>query len=1209
MNLSFRFVATLGVVAVLSACGGGSGDSGNGGPKTSGPTVDQIIAKPADYNATQLKQAYQQKVASAYRGTNNPIELDPSVASYIVQNLLGNASDFLPTFSYYDFSDLPANTELNESIQCDFGGLVQVRGSYSATTVSTLEFTYQNCNFNPYYNMGMSGSATLKVLSSTNTSFEHVLYYNNVTINVDQIQSSISGYVQTTSSEQSTPPYMYNNRIENHLLITLQPSQAQILDKTVMTYEYEDGPSGYSYSYTVSGTVSDSALGQVAIEKVESTVSTNQGYVTTDYIKLSGLNDIMLEDMGLFPIKYLQDSDGDGEYELGAYITNWDDWFSGNLDNLNLVSIDMLSLPPYSGSPYVYAYGLTTVDSITAEPGYYYDDDNETSELSISYRWYVNGTLMEQYQGDTLPPYVAVYEDEVSVSMVVTDGVSTVESDRYYFYLNDSPAQLRVYNKPDSVQSGDLVQFTVLLEDPDIGGQDAIVPVMTSAPIGASMDQDGLVVWQTQTDSALFSSQIYTFEFTNDESPDAERKYATINVLADTPMPLARSGMVLPYENRSMWIADYDGDGENEILSGDDSRILLAEFTENGYQQIWAYPYTMPTDGLILQKFSANIDDDSEHEIFVVTEQGISLINGLDKPASVVFSGEKSIFLASVLDFDGDGKHELVYLSSDDSYYGSERYINVVSYNDPNTVLLRENIGGANDFTVANVDSDAQLEIVINNGYVFDSLSWSNQWVSGTPFGSAMVVAADLTGDGIAEIIGADSWDKIRVMSALDKSQITTLDVFNTCTLAVENVDEDPEAELLVGDCQWGEVSAYDLSQNTLVKRWGTDLMGHGSRSLVTGDSDNDGELEIHWGTGLLSTGSDGLVVVDLLNNQPQEKFSGTIQYGSFKASGWGKTGQTDELGVFFVPNSGGGYGDSVVVKLASDGTVEHSEFLSSNWNSDGNSLTVDTDKDGISEIFVPTTDYSDGSLSVLRLDDMSEIWKYSLSGSGSINTVKAHDLNNDDVDDMWFSSSSTLRVLDYYNQTQLASYDFSRHIVDFVPFVSSDKQWVAVASNEKLHLMKRNNSSFSEADFVEQSCYRIDIINADDDSAMELVCLQQYDYMTNGSILIFFEIVNESLVEKSRLAFGTQVEDFEVNRHNSKQQTLYIATNSQGHYNYSYQPSLVIHEVNLDSGILWSSPSLVGSPQKYGIKHRYSEDKGNQLLIATSLMMYWVNP
>ncbi|MDN3683865.1 hypothetical protein QW180_06950 [Vibrio sinaloensis] len=69
----------------------------------------------------------------------------------------------------------------------------------------------------------------------------------------------------------------------------------------------------------------------------------------------------------------------------------------------------------------------------------------------------------------------------------------------------------------------------------------------------------------------------------------------------------------------------------------------------------------------------------------------------------------------------------------------------------------------------------------------------------------------------------------------------------------------------MVGDCQWGHVTALSLENNkSLAELWTVSTQAHGSVSLTQGDADNDGQQELIWGTGISSTGEDSLITADV---------------------------------------------------------------------------------------------------------------------------------------------------------------------------------------------------------------------------------------------------------------------------------------------------------------------------------------------------------
>ncbi|TMP22653.1 hypothetical protein CWB99_23890, partial [Pseudoalteromonas rubra] len=151
------------------------------------------------------------------------------------------------------------------------------------------------------------------------------------------------------------------------------------------------------------------------------------------------------------------------------------------------------------------------------------------------------------------------------------------------------------------------------------------------------------------------------------------------------------------------------------------------------------------------------------------------------------------------------------------------------------------------------------------------------------------------------------------------------------------NLDNDADDELLVGDCQWGNIHAYDVAaDNTISELWSIDMVDHGSTSLTAGDSDNDGKLELLWGSGLSHSGADMLITADIDDATPTvRKDAIATQLDSYVPAGWSSLGQASDNAIFFVPRTNSGYDSSRVLTMDSTGYYGLSAPISSNWHHD----------------------------------------------------------------------------------------------------------------------------------------------------------------------------------------------------------------------------------------------------------------------------------
>ncbi|TMP23832.1 hypothetical protein CWB99_22935, partial [Pseudoalteromonas rubra] len=330
---------------------------------------------------------------------------------------------------------------------------------------------------------------------------------------------------------------------------------------------------------------------------------------------------------------------------------------------------------------------------------------------------------------------------------------------------------------------GQTVSFTPVISDPD-KPNDTLVTQLISAPDGATMNDEGVMTW-TAPEDTLFSSQEYYFSFSTPGEDSEQGAIVTekVRVTTNKALPIARSGIEVPSGQRNIVIADFDGDNKNDILTTDNNwRIMLLEQQNEEAKQKWLYPYRLPTNGKVVQIAAANTDADSESEIIVITESGVSLINDLNSEAVSVFTSETKISAGTVQDIDGDGISEIALL------HGGATSLSVFSLKDTTKMLFETAVNDTRTVHFANLDDDNQLELILNSGLIYDTKDWQIQWAMGTTFYSGLMTTGDFNGDGSQELAGIG--DGLALYSLETKSLLATHSGGN-CTITVANLDND----------------------------------------------------------------------------------------------------------------------------------------------------------------------------------------------------------------------------------------------------------------------------------------------------------------------------------------------------------------------------------------------------------------------------------
>lgn len=1180
----------------LSACGGGgdSSDTSSETPDNPAGTSSQsdIIKNANNYNAIELENAASQLVSARYTGSKSLTTLTLANTQHVFKKVVIGEGVLLPNLHLEELDYNVTNSgKVDFTAQCSTSGSIKFKGQLSSQFTGNLAVSYNNCSDG--YSNNVNGNMAFSLKTNTDSQYNFSFNFDNLSWKEGSLTTSLTGSYGINSQETPNTD-QFSNSIKTNLLYTYS-GQTQALFQVTQTQSYQNN----QFNWVISGAYFHSTLGQFNI-------STNalDGNLEQGKIIVKGTNSSTLAFLN-GPVKYTQDTDNNGIDDVGTYFASVNDLITNNLSNKPLVDVAKMSLPPEVYAPSGNNYQLYTTTPLTVSPGHYFDPDNSLDQLTVSYRWYINGQLVSGQTNYILPAHIAVYGDEVKVAMVVSDGINTVESDYFFFTINDSPAQFNAVNLPNHIQSGQTVQFSALLTDPD-NIDPAKIGSLISGPSGATIDSQGLVTWSVGNDYLFpLQSVDFVFALTDANGNILESASVSLDVNADKPLPLTRSGIEVPRNEKSMWVGDFDGDGSNELVSTDNNNRVFILTEQNGsYVQTWFYPFKLATKGTIQQVLVFDTNKDNRDDIVLITTHGISVINDLNALSYELFSTEDTIFSAAIDDIDSDGIPEIAYLHARGvNDYETESLLSVISMSAPSDVLFSVNID-AQKVIFANVDLQPGLELITNSGLVYDTQTWQNKWANSTPFGDRVLTTGDYNGDGVNEIAGGNYWSTVSIYSAVNKSQLATVEVSNTCSINTMNLDNDAADELVVGECQSGEVHAYKLTSNELSQIW-SQYTPHSSVSALTvGDSDNDGEDELHWGVDTMTTAEDRLLVADIgINTIDIKQNPSTVQLDSFSSAGWSTITDNDEKAVFFVPQTANGYQGSRILTMAADGSYQLSEQISSNWDRSFHAVTTDYNHDGFGDLLLPTTEYYDGGMGVMQLFDYSFHWQSTTSSQSDIGAIKAFDINQDGFEDAIYADGKTLKIVNIDDQSLIAQYSFDSNITDFV----INEKTVIVARNNTVSLLTLNTSSLSEQSFINQNCQYLTLINLDSDTQQELMCINT-DHYENNSNIYTYEIANLTLVEKDTRAIKRSIFGIAIDETTSSNQGYFVAVQVGQAYFSEEDTDYHIEKHDVNSNVIWRSPSLIGEPSEQGLKARYSSAKGLQLMLSTNKAMYLIH-
>lgn len=607
-----------------------------------------------------------------------------------------------------------------------------------------------------------------------------------------------------------------------------------------------------------------------------------------------------------------------------------------------------------------------------------YDPDDD--ELTLSYQWSVNGALLPDQTKSTLPPGTARYPDTVSVIVSVSDGIATTSADPISLALTDTPPHFQSDISNTPLRYGQPFNANGQFVDPD---GTPVTTELQGGPDGLVYDPvNAAITWNVEP-LMFHGAESYHAHF---KSGSGETSSTVLTVENPNHKSwLARSGVETPQTWNGLQIGDYDGDGKNEILGTDnEQRIFTLEFKNNALRQSWLYPYPTPDQMRIQKVFPLD-----NKQIVAVSQQSVMLISSRVKPPSTVYESDTTIRSSVYADVNLSGEKELILLTEDK-----------ILFVDPTTgtqtgqqISLPPTDTIYHTITTGNVDDDPALEIITGSGHVIDGATKEIQWTLASSFGN--VVTGDLDGDNRSEIVGKKYSTLPTIFDAVLQSERYSLDINSVCGMAIENVDADPQQELLIGPCTGQLVHIYDASSGAAVLQEEISSRPENANplsrfssshtSLTMGDVDNDGIRELVFAAGqhmfvsALNSLNDASPAVPYSNNNP-------AKLGNYYLSGWTNITPEKPAAVFVMPDteSRGAFaqdGQSLAI-LEENGELTVSQAAYSNWSNSTASALFDSDADGSAEILVSVGDYYNGVVQHIRLDDYTLLHEHFDLGS-----------------------------------------------------------------------------------------------------------------------------------------------------------------------------------------------------------------------------------
>ena len=651
--------------------------------------------------------------------------------------------------------------------------------------------------------------------------------------------------------------------------------------------------------------------------------------------------------------------------------------------------------------------------------------DADQDPLVVSYVWKRNGTVVAAATGPAFPAGNQVKGDVIAVQVSASDGTETVTANASAT-IADTPAVL-AGTAPTTATYGMPVAFSVTASDVD-GDPTGAVEV-EYGPAGFAVSAAGAVTW-TPSGPMFDRSVDQNWSVRLHDSP-AVHMTGTITV-SDTARKysLMRTNMGIPNSDSAIDVQDFDNTGRAQALIGSGRILYLFGKSGTDYVQTWAYPFDSPDSSPIVAVASGDADGDGHREIFFAAGSSIVKLDGVNRREVARYPNVTCTAL-KYADIDLDGVGELICLGTDPSISG---YSSLYVLN-AKTMQLKWRTAGLNlgtSLAVGNIDADQALELVTNNGYVFDGVTQQNEWAYGPGFG-AKVDIGNVSGDGVNKIVGIISWTAIRVYSATLKSPVWEIDTTNssygTQAVRVDNLDGVGPAEIVVGDAQWGNVTVYRYNSATL----GADLvtqtnsLGDGVSAIGIGDMDGDGKKEIVWGSDYVSSGRDYLAVASWTPAMTVQWSGPTpaVLDGPFVGAKSAHLAANQDRLMFLTASSQSGYGGTRLMAMdPATGLVGVSDEVDSNWSHSSAFDIGDVFGSGVDSVLLGTATLYTNYFTAYDFDSNSKIWLSDDFSFGiGTNAITHADLTGDGVADaVGLTADGHVYVWDIKHQTLIWS-------------------------------------------------------------------------------------------------------------------------------------------------------------------------------------------
>jgi hypothetical protein len=205
--------------------------------------------------------------------------------------------------------------------------------------------------------------------------------------------------------------------------------------------------------------------------------------------------------------------------------------------------------------------------------------------------------------------------------------------------------------------------------------------------------------------------------------------------------------MLRTLDNRFQFFHVQEREGKpTRFIYADWSRMIrVFEVKDDKTDMVWESPVLgSPISSMIVEDIDGNGVDD----LIVSTHRGRIVAwetGNFDFIGENLLERFTDISCMAVANLDDRGGMDVVFIA--------EGWLNIYDISTRQRLWRSDKPYAATEMLLAQVDTDPQLEIILNSGYIIDSRFWVEEIFYQEGFGVRMTLV-DLNGDGIPEIVG-----------------------------------------------------------------------------------------------------------------------------------------------------------------------------------------------------------------------------------------------------------------------------------------------------------------------------------------------------------------------------------------------------------------------------------------------------------------------